>query len=103
MGRHQGRGLVEHGAAIEHDVGLAEPADGREAHEPQTYDWLHLEVERLSSLERQILNLRYGSVDGVTLKTASECIGIPRDRVKRIERRALNKLRQRVGPMLLPA
>ena len=64
--------------------------DGREAHEPQTYDWLHLEVAKLSSLERQILDLRYASEPGLTLKMASEQIGIPRDRLKRIERRALD-------------
>lgn len=77
--------------------------DGREAHEPQAYDWLHLEVAKLSSLERQILHLRYRSEPGLTLKMASERIGIPRDRLKRIERRALDKLRHRVGPMLHPA
>jgi RNA polymerase primary sigma factor len=77
--------------------------DGREVHEPQSYDWLHHEVERLSSLERQILDLRYGSDPGLTLKLASEQVGIPRDRLKRIERRALDKLRQRVGPMLQPS
>ena len=77
--------------------------DGREAHEPRSYDWLHLEVAKLSSLERQILDLRYASEPGLTLKMASEQIGIPRDRLKRIERRALDKLRQRVAPMLHPA
>jgi len=77
--------------------------DGREAHEPRSYDWLHMEVAKLSSLERQILDLRYASEPGLTLKMASEQIGIPRDRLKRIERRALDKLRQRVEPMLHPA
>jgi RNA polymerase sigma factor (sigma-70 family) len=77
--------------------------DGREAHEPRSYDWLHMEVAKLSSLERQILDLRYASEPGLTLKMASEQIGIPRDRLKRIERRALDKLRQRVAPMLHPA
>ena len=77
--------------------------DGREAHEPRSYNWLHMEVAKLSSLERQILDLRYASEPGLTLKMASEQIGIPRDRLKRIERRALDKLRQRVAPMLHPA
>jgi RNA polymerase sigma factor (sigma-70 family) len=77
--------------------------DGRELHEPQNYSWLHQELARLSSLEREILDLRYGSDANLTLKTASESIGIPRDRLKRIERRALDKLRHRVGPMLHPA
>jgi RNA polymerase primary sigma factor len=77
--------------------------DGRDVQEPQSYEWLHQELTRLSSLERQILDLRYGNEQGVTLKTASEEVGIPRDRLKRIERRALDKLRQRVGPMLHPA
>jgi RNA polymerase sigma factor (sigma-70 family) len=78
-------------------------SDGREAHEPRSYGWLHMEVAKLSSLERQILDLRYASEPGLTLKMASEQIGIPRDRLKRIERRALDKLRQRVAPMLHPA
>jgi RNA polymerase sigma factor (sigma-70 family) len=77
--------------------------DGREAHEPQAYDWLHVEVSKLSGLERQILDLRYSREPGLTLKMTSERTGIPRDRLKRIERRALDKLRQRVEPMLNPA
>ncbi len=77
--------------------------DGSEAHEPRSYGWLHGEIAKLSSLERQILDLRYASDPGLTLKLASEQIGIPRDRLKRIERRALDKLRQRVEPMLHPA
>jgi RNA polymerase sigma factor (sigma-70 family) len=77
--------------------------DGREAHEPQAYDWLHVEVSKLSGLERQILDLRYSREPGLTLKMTSERTGIPRDRLKRIERRALDKLRQQVEPMLNPA
>ncbi|MEB3165540.1 MAG: sigma-70 family RNA polymerase sigma factor [Cyanobacteriota bacterium] len=77
--------------------------DERLPDEPQSWEWLHREVERLSGLERQILELRYASDPGLTLKMASERVGIPRDRLKRIERRALDKLRRRVDPMLHPA
>jgi RNA polymerase primary sigma factor len=53
-------------------------------------------LKRLSGREETILRVRYGFFDGVahTLQQTGERFGITRERVRQIERRALQKLRQ---------
>jgi RNA polymerase primary sigma factor len=62
----------------------------------------HEQVDRLlrtlSQRESQLLRIRYGFVDGVgrTLQETGEHFGITRERVRQIETRALEKLRQTI-------
>jgi RNA polymerase sigma factor (sigma-70 family) len=53
-------------------------------------------LKRLSGREETILRVRYGFFDGVahTLQQTGERFGITRERVRQIEQRALQKLRQ---------
>ena len=52
----------------------------------------------LSRLEKKILELRYGLLDGVrqTQREISKLLGISRSYVSRIEKRAIHKLQERM-------
>jgi RNA polymerase primary sigma factor len=79
---------------------------GREdvvAPDADDYRWLHLEIDQLSSLEKGVIHLRYGHQEGLSMAKAAERLGITKDKVQRIEKQVLHKLRQRVEPMLFPA
>lgn len=60
--------------------------------------WLHGEVSQLTSLERQVLGLRYFHDEPLSLVGAAESIGLPKYRVQHLERMALRKLRHRLAP-----
>ncbi|GAB4217033.1 MAG: RNA polymerase sigma factor, RpoD/SigA family [Synechococcales cyanobacterium] len=64
----------------------------RQAHNEE----VHYLLEHLSDRERQVINARYGfdGGDGLTLREIGEHIGLSRERVRQIERRALRKLKR---------
>jgi len=57
---------------------------------------LHAMLARLSARERRLLHLRFGLADGrrCSLEEVSRRLGVPRERVRQLERLALAKLRQ---------
>jgi len=57
-------------------------------------------MQRLTSRERKVLELRYGLIDGVrkTQREISRRLGISRSYVSRIEKRALTKLQESLLP-----
>ena len=57
---------------------------------------LRRSVERLSARERQIMELRFGLVDGVehTQKEAADAIGISQSYISRLEKRIIRDLRK---------
>jgi RNA polymerase primary sigma factor len=65
-------------------------------HEHEKVDRL---LRSLSLREEQILRIRYGFYDGVarTLAETGQHFGISRERVRQIESRALDRLRQAIG------
>jgi RNA polymerase sigma factor (sigma-70 family) len=71
-------------------------SDGREPLLPEDYRWLHAQLEQLSRLERQILDLRYFQEQKSSLADVSRETGLSQYKVQRHEQRALAKLRQRV-------
>lgn len=71
--------------------------------DPEDYRWLHDELEQLDALERGVIRLRYGNGDTLSMAKAAQRLGITKDKVQRIEKQVLHKLRRRVEPMLHPA
>ena len=59
---------------------------------------LRRSVERLSARERQIMELRFGLVDGVehTQKEAADAIGISQSYISRLEKRIIRDLRRQL-------
>ena len=72
-------------------------SDGREPLLPEDYRWLHAQLEQLSRLERQILDLRYFQEQKSSLAEVSRETGLSQYKVQRHEQRALAKLRQKVN------
>lgn len=66
-----------------------------------TQSSLRMELEQLMTdltpQQRQVLSMRFGLEDGQTMTLAKigDCLNISRERVRQIEREALNKLRKR--------
>ena len=58
-------------------------------------DQVHNSLEALSERERQVLELRFGLIDGKdhTLEEVSEYFNVTRERIRQIEAKALRKLR----------
>ena len=56
-------------------------------------------VEQLSPRERQIMELRFGLLDGVerTQKEVADAIGISQSYISRLEKRIIRQLREQVG------
>ena len=84
------------------DTLRADPDDG---HPDVVADDNYLEhvrtaVARLDPRERLVLALRFGFLDAepVTLREAGRRLGLSRERVRQIERRALHRLRDRLRP-----
>ena len=60
---------------------------------------LRRSVEQLSPRERQIMELRFGLVDGVerTQKEAADALGISQSYISRLEKRIIRQLREQLG------
>ena len=56
-------------------------------------------VEQLSPRERQIMELRFGLLDGVerTQKEVADAIGISQSYISRLEKRIIRQLREQLG------
>ncbi|MFN2131901.1 MAG: sigma-70 family RNA polymerase sigma factor [Anaerolineae bacterium] len=69
----------------------AEPSPGGQLPE-RWRGWL----DRLSRREREVIEMRFGLVDGRahTLEEVAQAFGVPRERICQIERKALQKLRR---------
>jgi RNA polymerase sigma factor (sigma-70 family) len=76
--------------------------DGRLQEPDDDYGWLYQVIGRLSAREQQILALRYGDGDMVSLSQVADGMGLSRYQVQRLERLALRKLRTHLQPMLDP-
>jgi RNA polymerase primary sigma factor len=84
------------------DASLSELIEDSEAVSPpesvsrtMLHEQLHDLLEKLPPREARILRLRYGLQDGEerTLKQVGEMFGLSRERVRQLEKEALNKLR----------
>lgn len=73
--------------------------DQPRAHED--YHWLHAQISQLSSLEQEVLLARY-SENAPSVARLAERMGRSRHQIQAIEKRALNRLRQVIEPMLNP-
>ena len=75
----------------ENQVGLRLEQDAERA-------TLRRSVERLNPRERQIMELRFGLVDGVerTQKEAADAIGISQSYISRLEKRIIRDLRKQL-------
>ena len=60
---------------------------------------LRRSVEQLSPRERQIMELRFGLLDGVerTQKEVADAIGISQSYISRLEKRIIRQLREQLG------
>lgn len=79
--------LVAAGPLPDEIVGEAIDGDRR-------LNWLRKALKVLSERELQILSVRRLSEDGATLESIGERLGISKERVRQIETRALEKLRE---------
>ena len=59
---------------------------------------LRRSVEQLAPRERQIMELRFGLVDGVerTQKEAADAIGISQSYISRLEKRIISRLKKEI-------
>ena len=76
----------------ENQVGLRLEQDAERA-------TLRRSVERLNPRERQIMELRFGLLDGVerTQKEVADAIGISQSYISRLEKRIIRQLREQLG------
>ena len=60
---------------------------------------LRRSVEQLAPRERQIMELRFGLLDGVerTQKEVADAIGISQSYISRLEKRIIRQLREQLG------
>ena len=87
---------------VEHETNLGDVVEDKEATSPveaALASMLRIEVEdilgTLKARERRVLTLRFGLVDGLdrTLDDVGQRLGVTRERIRQIERKALRKLR----------
>lgn len=66
------------------------------------YQWLISEVQQLEPFERQVIAHRYGSELRHSQAETANLMGLSRDKVQRLEKKALLKLRRKLAPALHP-
>lgn len=87
----------------EADVSLIDRVSDGEVPVPQEdYTWLHDQLNQLDQREQAVIRLRYSGEGQLSMAKVSQITGLTKDQVQRIERQALQKLRRRVLPMLMP-
>ena len=66
------------------------------------YQWMHTHIGKLDPMERKVLRMRFATEGKPSLAKVSIQLGLSKDKVQRIERNALSKLRRRLEPCLNP-
>jgi RNA polymerase sigma factor (sigma-70 family) len=65
------------------------------------YAWLHGQIAQLSPLEQDVLEARYGE-ESTSVNRIAKRLGRSRHQIQTIEKRAMQRLRQAIRPMLNP-
>jgi RNA polymerase primary sigma factor len=76
--------------------------DPRQPEIEDDYRWMTNHLALLSTPERTVIQLRYGSGKQRSYAEVARLIGRTKDQVQRLERHALDKLRRRLTPVLFP-
>jgi RNA polymerase primary sigma factor len=67
------------------------------------YVWMHQQIDQLSTPERTVIALRYGTESTRSFSEVARLTGRSKDQVQRLERHALRRLRRSLSPMVYPA
>ena len=76
--------------------------DTRQPEIEDDYLWMQSHLEQLSTPERTVIQLRYGSGKQRSFADVARLVGRTKDQVQRLERHALTKLRRGLTPVLFP-
>ena len=76
--------------------------DTRQPEIEDDYLWMRSQLEQLSTPERTVIQLRYGSGKQRSFADVARLVGRTKDQVQRLERHALTKLRRGLTPVLFP-
>ena len=76
--------------------------DPRQPEIEDDYRWMNNHLDLLSTPERTVIQLRYGSGKQRSYSEVARLIGRTKDQVQRLERHALGKLRRGLTPVLFP-
>jgi RNA polymerase sigma factor (sigma-70 family) len=76
--------------------------DPRQPEIEDDYRWMKNHLDLLSTPERTVIQLRYGSGKQRSYAEVARLIGRTKDQVQRLERHALDKLRRGLTPVLFP-
>ena len=76
--------------------------DPRQPEIEDDYRWMKNHLDLLSTPERTVIQLRYGSGKQRSYSEVARLIGRTKDQVQRLERHALGKLRRGLTPVLFP-
>jgi RNA polymerase sigma factor (sigma-70 family) len=66
------------------------------------YQWMHSQLQHLSTPELMVIQLRYGEDQHRSFAEVARLVGRSKDQVQRLERHALAKLRRHLAPALYP-
>ena len=77
-------------------------SDGTVPEPSDDYAWLHEHIACLDPQEQQLLELRYGGPDTHSFAQAAKVMGMTKGNVQWREKKALQKLRGRLTPVLNP-
>ena len=76
--------------------------DTRQPEIEDDYVWMRTQLDQLSTPERTVIQLRYGSEKQRSFAEVARLVGRTKDQVQRLERHALTKLRRGLMPVLFP-
>jgi len=76
--------------------------DTRQPEIEDDYVWMRTQLDLLSTPERTVIQLRYGSEKQLSFAEVARLVGRTKDQVQRLERHALTKLRRGLTPVLFP-
>jgi len=76
--------------------------DTRQPEIEDDYVWMRTQLDLLSTPERTVIQLRYGSEKQRSFAEVARLVGRTKDQVQRLERHALTKLRRGLTPVLFP-